>query len=88
MQHDGAKVGNFLTLAVDHTLVIALFLFTDTRTKFLILISFSNFSQFLFKKNQFFFNKYAEIFIVGKSTFKYTDSLINVIEISTFPGRN
>ncbi len=30
-QHGGAKVGNFLTLAVNHTSVIALFLFTDKR---------------------------------------------------------
>ncbi len=40
MQHDKAKVGNFLTLAINHTSVIAFFLFTDKRTKFLILISF------------------------------------------------
>ncbi len=31
MQHGGAKVGNFLTLVVNHTGVIAFFLFTDTR---------------------------------------------------------
>ncbi len=31
IQHSEAKVGNFSTLAVNHTLVIALFLFTDKR---------------------------------------------------------
>ncbi len=31
MQHGGAKVGNFLTLAVSHTSVIAFFLFIDKR---------------------------------------------------------
>ncbi len=33
MQHGGAEVGNFLTLAVNHTSVIAFFLFTGKRTK-------------------------------------------------------
>ncbi len=33
MQYGGAKVGNFSTLAVNHTSVIAFFLFTDKRTK-------------------------------------------------------
>ncbi len=33
MQHGGAKVGNFLTLAGNYTSVIAFFLFTDKRTK-------------------------------------------------------
>ncbi len=52
-QHWGAKVGNFLTLEVNRTSEIALFLFTDKRTNYLILISFSNFSRFLFKKVYF-----------------------------------
>ncbi len=31
MQYGGTKVGNFLTFAVNHTSVIAFFLFTDKR---------------------------------------------------------
>ncbi len=53
-QHGIAKVGSFLTLAANHILVTAFFLFTDKKTKYLMLIFFFKFFAVSVRNINFF----------------------------------